>query len=459
MRPDSPPKLTRPMIRVEAIRQPQRFIADPVAWDRLAAGVPFRRHAWLATWWRHFGQYESSIWLHATDESGSTVGLMPFMRRDTFEMVLPGQQALQWYGDGGVCSDHLAPLIAPGRVTDVATAMAKHLCEHADHPETRWTRLIMDGIACGDPASKAFLNALVDENASVHLSQRFHLWFNPVRSSWDDYIGAHSKRRRSLIRQMLRRLDEDPRWRIETASNTQQVDRFLDAMIRLHQRRWISRGEHGTYCCRAVIEFARDAAQRLLIADQLYLVALHHEDRIVAVEFHLKGSDQRLYCYSTGVDHQHPDSVGTMLNYHTLRKCHQDGWSGVDYLRGDEDYKVRLKAQPIPLLKANVFAPTRSARRWERIWKTGTWLKSHARRCRRRAAVHTLSLSDAFDGDHPLLPSPEALANAASCKPQEQGSQPIETPRDPNGDPEQPKAIALTLPATGTSATCDSSYV
>lgn len=444
------------MIHVEATRQPQRFIADNATWDRLASGVPFRRHGWLATWWRHFGQHENSIWLHASDETGSTVGLMPFFRRSTFEMVLPGQQALQWYGDAGVCSDHLAPLIAPDQLNDVASAMAQFLCDHSDDPDTRWTRLVMDGIASGDPASRAFLNALSEANASVHLNQRIHLWFNPARPSWDDYIREHGKRRRSLIRQMLRRLDEDPNWRIETAENDQQVDRFIDAMIELHQRRWISKGEHGTYCCHEVIDFARDAARRMLEAGQLYLVALLDQDRIVAVEFHMMGDDQRLYCYSTGVDHQHQDSVGTMLNYHTLRKCHEEGWSGVDYLRGDEDYKVRLKAQPIPLLKANVFAPTASARRWERIWKMGTWMKSHTRRLRRRAPVHTWTLQSAFGDDHPLLPSAVDPDVAANILPYDAALR----DRDPDADIDQNRdereATPLILPIASASAVVSS---
>lgn len=83
---------------------------------------------------------------------------------------------------------------------------------------------------------------------------------------------------------------------------------------------------------------------------------------------------------------------GRVLHAHGLLYALEHGLSGINYMRGDEDYKQRLLANPQPLLRLRVASPAFLPRLRHAVWATGFGLKQYIRRRAGRKMVRTDNL-------------------------------------------------------------------
>ena len=407
----------------------QSFLQTPSTWDRLAGGVPFRSTAWSRPWYQHRSRESRPVALIAyksggdpTDShrsmdrvalgeadcsaassdseqapAGEVVGILPLHgssagRRTTRRLGL--------CGDGPATSDYLSLLVRPENCSVVAEGMADYLIRHADDSFLGWNHLHLEGVSAGDPATACLLEHLQQRGASIHLQSTMNAWFKPCAESWEAFQASEPRKLRQQLRRWWRATEKDPGLRVEVPGDWRQTEAALHAMIRLHQQRWQSVGQPGSFATADSILFILDVVRQWHADGQLYLPTLVKDGVVIAAQLNVLGGDRRLYCYSMGV---HPDytslSPGLVLNAHTLEHAHAIGATGWDMMRGDETYKQRLHANAIPMLEIDIHPPTWSGRA-EQVWQAGYRAARHAsRRWRGLPSIDPIPLKSAFPPD------------------------------------------------------------
>ncbi len=352
-----------PAIRVERFSSTREWVALRTASNALAAGVPFRSFEWLESWWRCYGAGPGKelYMLAAFDRHARLVGLAPWYR----ESGETRRTAIRFLGSGEVCSDYLTVLCARGREEEVTAALADWLCAAADGLDGErndWDLLELNGVDAGDKTVARFVEHLTVRGKLVHRRARSSCWRVKLPGDWDTYLATLSKSHRKQLRRLERNYFRTSRARLHLANDDEALDRGLQLLVQLHQRRRESLGERGCFSSTQFAAFHVDTAQRLLRSGNLRLVWLEVDGRAVAVEFQVLG-DGVVYAYQSGIE---PEALeyepGRLITMVTLKQAILEGRRAFDFLRGDELYKAHWRAQPRPTHDIRVVSDTPGAR-------------------------------------------------------------------------------------------------
>jgi CelD/BcsL family acetyltransferase involved in cellulose biosynthesis len=188
-----------------------------------------------------------------------------------------------------------------------------------------------------------------------------------------------SKSHRKQIRRLERKYFESGRARLRLVETQAELSAAMDTLVRLHQRRRHSVGEHGCFASPRFAAFHREAAAQLLDAGCLRLATLAVDEQTIAAEYQVLG-DGVVYAYQSGIE---PAALamepGRLITLATLRRAIAERRRAFDFLRGDEVYKAHWRAQPRSSQDIRVVADTPGARLRHRLrWATRGvkhWLK------------------------------------------------------------------------------------
>ena len=314
------------------VHQPEE-IAD--AWQRLWRAVPgatpFASPAWLVPWARHYAPGRCRVATLAC--AGELVGWLP---------VFWWQGRVLLAGTGP--SDHGDALLLPGfeawtgELLRAALAAIDRPIERIEfHQLARSSPLLAmpcpvgwsDRVEAGDAS---LVLPLAGGDGMAHVGKR-------TRRNWR--YAMHCVERRG--------------GRLERVAD-EAVDAAVADLQRLHGLRWAERGETGVLVDPLLQRLLADAAPALAAAGMLRLYRLCAEAQTVAVLFALHG-DARTCCYLSGFDPAFASlSPVTALIGATLVEAAREGDAALDFLRGDETYKLGWGATAEPRFR-RVFVP------------------------------------------------------------------------------------------------------
>jgi CelD/BcsL family acetyltransferase involved in cellulose biosynthesis len=289
-------------------------------WERTPGAGPFQHPDWLLAWWRHIGGGDLLAVL--ISDAGELVGIAPFyIYSDPAEHV----RQLTLLGNG--ISDSCDVLLDP-RSPGAADALGRRLGAHTKD----WSCYDLRDLP---PSSRLIplcneLGARIGEDSScvvVDLSR----WRDGDSCALRSNFLADLRRRQ-------RRAEELGRVRIELTDGARVAD-GLRGLFDLHAARWRALGEGGVLC--DVEAFHNEIAERFSRRGWLRLYRLYVGDRLIAVNygFTLRG---RAYSYIGGFDPglAHLGAGGILL-YRAIRDAAEEGADDFDFLRGEEQYKLR----------------------------------------------------------------------------------------------------------------------
>jgi CelD/BcsL family acetyltransferase involved in cellulose biosynthesis len=348
-------------LEVKLIEDDHELDAVADAWNALAHGVPFRRHEWLATWWRHFRKAGDKLFIPTIyDADGQIIGLAPWYVENDRWMG----RVVRFLGSGKVCSEYLTILAAHGAEEVVAHRLAAWLAiDGAPH----WDLLDLDGVDQQDEMLTRIVGELSEAGHEVFQRARERTWRVTLAATWDEFLGGLSKARRAKLRALDRRL-EGGRVSLQTADNSEKLQQGLDIFHRLHQARRASLGGDGCLSLPAFERFLEDAAARFLRLGDLRLQWIEVDGEPAAVEFDLLGDDT-LYYYQTGMNPNLAEiSPGRLLQVASIKRAIGESTSCFDFLRGDEAYKASWGAEPQQLVQIRIAARRPLARLRHELW-------------------------------------------------------------------------------------------
>lgn len=375
--------------QIEVQHEFESFFEDPRLWDSLSDGIVMRESAWLGPWWRHFGVGHEAYVVVARDGSGNVRGLLPLYRKRT-----AGGRTLANLGDGSVCTDYVSVLSRPDESQEVGQAIGKFLAAIARDTQHGWDLLEIDGIAEGDTGMVSLAKGLTDGDATLHTLSEMKTWFKPADANWADHLKHHGKTQRRRMRRMCEKIADDGPVERLVAETEKDVEEFLGALIEMHQHRWNSVGEPGSYAEPEFRAFIMDVAKEFLRRGRLYLNLLRHEGRNLGAELNLIGENRILYCYSAGYNIDLADmEPGRLVNIDTLQQLYRGDLAGIDFMRGDEPYKQRLSTSSRRVLRLRAIPPALLPRIRHAAWCTGFEVKQWVRQKAGRTPVETLDLT------------------------------------------------------------------
>jgi CelD/BcsL family acetyltransferase involved in cellulose biosynthesis len=325
-------------------------------WNILAAGEPMRSWDWLATWWKHNGNspdrelHVLALYDETDDGTGPLVGIAPW--------YLENGNALKPLGGGHVCTDHLSLLARPDYVATVASAVAEYLTDNDD----QWDRLELSSIDDGDEAIALLVGELEARDALVGCQKSGNCWTIDLPETWNAYLATLSNSHRRHLRDCLKKKIESGRCNWHRVREAADFEEAWAILVDLHQRRRQQLGDAGCFASPQFAQFHHEVAQILLGKGQLRLSWSELDGTPFTAEYHFN-SPTTVYTYQSGMDPDRPKEAPGRLSYGlAIRAAIEEGFTKLDFLRGDEPYKAHFRGVARPTFDYQVYPNRRLAR-------------------------------------------------------------------------------------------------
>ena len=302
-------------------------------WDRLVLAAdrpsPFLLHEWITTWWRHFGAGATLAVVTATRDC-VLVGLAPmFIRRHR------GLLVCSFLGTQPALADLL---VARGDDGSIGRALLARLSQ------LRFDYLNVFGSPPG-----GVLPRLCNEG-DLTVLRRLDAPVLRMPDGWEAaYASRIGPKKRSLHRRRLRQLAQLGTISWTTARSPDEVVRELDHVFEIHARRWQGRPDGSTFGVRGGHEFHREVARVLAAKDAVRILMLRINGRPVAFHYwFLLGAT--MYVHRLAFDPEFARfSPGQVTLLQAIANASSEGARRVEFLEGDERYKMELADEMEPL--------------------------------------------------------------------------------------------------------------
>ncbi len=328
-------------------------------WDRWAQSNPFASFTWAQHWWQHYG-HDAELFVLRVANQDQTIALMPWYRSTS----LRRGRVLSFLGSGDVCSDYLSLLSNPEHADQAVASISAWLVENDLWDLIDWEVILED-----DPAMSTLRANLSDHPTTTRPGHS--VWRLTLDNDWDSYLKRLSKSHRKQVRRVQRKVLESCEFHV--AETKQQWRQGMEILVDLHQKRWLQQGEPGVFACPRFDGFLHDVSRALLDRDQLRLFWLTYQDRPVACDIHFTSapdtSPKITYAYQAGIEPELIDlEPGRAMVIATTQYAIENGFTCLDYLRGDEPYKAHFRAEPTATCDGRIVARRTGSQLRHQVW-------------------------------------------------------------------------------------------
>ena len=387
--------MTRADLTIAVVSDAQGLQALAPDWDRLVLAAarpsPFLLHAWVTTWWQHFGAGATLAVITATRDS-KLVGVAPmFIRRHRGLLVcrlLGGHESA--LGD---------LLVAPDDDGSIARALLDRLSQLRFH--------YLD--VFGSPSGGVLTRIAADKKLTV--LRRVDAPVMRMADGWQSAYESHiGPKKRNLHRRRLRQLAELGAVSWTTARTPDEISEELEHAFEMHARRWQGRPDGSTFGLAGGHDFHREAARALAAQGAVRILVLRIDGRPIAFHYwfvlgttmyvHRLAFDPELARYSPG--------QVTLLK--AIADASSEGARRVEFLGGNERYKLEL-ADGFEPLHQIIGLPSGLLGRF--AIRTLVFMINARMRLKRNKRLHRLYL-------HGLAPATRAVSSLDRQRPREQ---------------------------------------
>lgn len=331
-------------------------------WQQLPQRSPMQSPTWLMAWWNAFASECKQLQMVCVYDDQRLVGVAPW--------YLSGNR-LQFLGDGIVCSDHADIATAAGYADAVAEEIAYWLTSHA---LKTWDFMQFEAIDEGEGTTVQMLKHLQSNGFAMHQRATTGCWHVDLPGTWEEYLAALSKNHRKRCRRWMKNYFETGRAEV-TISSIESVDSAWEEIAELNRQRRERVGDRSAFLDQRFDAFHKSVLPRLLEEGRAELRQLRVDGEPVAAEYLLLDGTS-MYCYQSGLRTvDTADGYGNLSILALFRDSIERGYSRIDFLRGDEDYKSHWGAQRTGCLQLSVSSNSLNGSINLAMLKSRDWLR------------------------------------------------------------------------------------
>jgi CelD/BcsL family acetyltransferase involved in cellulose biosynthesis len=329
------------MLAIRVFTTHAEFLAMQADWEdllaRASAANIFLTFDWLTAWWRYYGG-AARLNILATYEEGELTGLAPLMIQERRVAGLPIYRHIAFLGTG--ISDRLDILLTPGRERTILEAIVSHLRGQ------QWDMVDLQEIP-EDSVTASLLPGMAESlGARIEVAVQSVCPVIKLRADPDAYFATLGKKLRHNLAYYGRRLAREHRVAIDFLKGGLDLSNDLQGFFRVYRRSLSDQPAAQTLVGEKFMAFRHEVAARFATQGRLLLTLLRIDGTEAAgiLCFPYRGT-----CYNYNLCHDpawQRDSVGTLLQWETIRHAMTIGCHEYDCLRGDEAYKFQWGAQP-----------------------------------------------------------------------------------------------------------------
>ena len=249
-------------------------------------------------------------------------------------------RVLRFMGDGSKDSDNLDLPVRAGFEEAFAAALLALL----ESRRGLWDLCELSTLPPHSPGAKT-LHQLLQKKTWATNSRQQPASAIPLPATWEEYLAQLSGEDQKNLTRYSKRLERHYSVHIYRCEQESQLRRCLESLFELHQARWNSAGEPGSFGSRDRRDFYYELSCSLLRRNSLDLWVLELNGAVAAVQFGFRYGN-RLFQLQEGNNPQHaPDRVGFVLRGHVIRELIAQGVRTYDFLGGESGYKARWGAK------------------------------------------------------------------------------------------------------------------
>jgi hypothetical protein len=308
-------------------------------WDELVdhseQRVFFLRWVWNRLWWDLFRPPRSRLNLITfRDDSGRLVGLAPLYSINRRTLGVSHIRDLLFLGTGvyAQTSEYLDIITRRGFESHVANSLIEMLSASSN-----WDRLWLREI----PSTSAVLDELrqaLGDSAAITPCNRSHHVNTTI--DWDSFVESLSRSTRKHLKRQTRKFYEKYQCRFRKIEDASELEPALDALVHLHQARWRSKGQPGSFAITGFEDLVRGVARHALREGRLRLWVLDLNGKIAAVRLAVFDNGI-VHAIQGGFDPEYTkDSLGSVMLGMCIRDCIEDSEvHAYDFMGGTDTYK------------------------------------------------------------------------------------------------------------------------
>jgi CelD/BcsL family acetyltransferase involved in cellulose biosynthesis len=331
--------MTTSNYKVQVLTTEQELEALASEWDELVAEsdqrVFFLHWIWNRQWWRLFSPPGAErMVIICRDGNDQLVGLAPFYRKIHRFIGIPHLRKVQFFGTGieMSTSEYLDIISRSGYEQVVAEAVVSYL-----NTNKNWDLLQLRGIPAASSLLPHFLRAL---GPGAQTSVCGHAIYVDTTQDYETIKARWGKKFRTNLVRFTNRLSQLPGFEFRRVTNTEEFNQAMAALIRLHQARWNSKGEPGSFSTNVFEVFLHEIGIASIEDDRLRFWTLSIEGKIVAtlIAFY----DNRIVHYfQGGFDPAYAkESLGSVMINLCIQDCvASDNVDAFDFMEGGVEYK------------------------------------------------------------------------------------------------------------------------
>lgn len=331
--------MTSTAIEASVLTDDAAFETLAAEWDELLEHSDqrafFLRWAWNQLWWSTFRPPHSHLFIIlCRDSVGRLAGLAPLYWKQRRTAGVPHLRELHFLGTGiyAQTSEYLDVVARRGYEQAVADAVAGFL-----RRDTDWDRLCLREVPADSTVLPLLQRALGEEAQIAACKRSYHI---DTSTDWDTFSSSLTKSARENIFRRSRRVFKTFESEFRLIDSAEEVEPAMDALIRLHQARWQTKGEPGSFALSGSEELLREAA-RFALSDgrlRLWTLTLNKEVAAVLLGFVDNGV---FHAFQSGFDPAYTNiGLGGVMNGLCVSACVED--KAVDYydfMGGGDVYK------------------------------------------------------------------------------------------------------------------------
>jgi CelD/BcsL family acetyltransferase involved in cellulose biosynthesis len=310
-------------------------------WNRLLTNSidnhPFLTYEWLTIWWKHFGKGKELKLF--TLENKNEVSLVVPVMYSTHKVLGSRRTKVEFVASGD--SDYQSFIITNFQeAAKGVNQLIESIMEDSNDtdsiifdevPEDSVTAILLEGIKGGRFGTA---NSATSSCPYIPLPNNYEIYSQTLGSNMRRNLKVWEKQALKEYRVEFVKYDE-----IGTVEETMKI--FFD----LHQKRQVAKGNCGVFSSGDQRSFHEDLAKAFAEKGWLDLFFLTFNDRPVSAIYSYE-YNEKLYAYLCGFDPEYARYRPGHLAFKNLIKYGiENKLKELDFLRGDEEYKSRWKAE------------------------------------------------------------------------------------------------------------------